>query len=277
MPNKQIEDNFSPAVHGDKDAAHALLQGVLSGPLYVPERHQAKPLTDAPAYPNDFVYILGVRDKERTVVPVFSDASHLLTWAGNPFTFKVMSGKALFELVPEGWWVILNPGSEFEKDFSPWEIETLREGEKGIPAVLEELFADSGPTMVEVHPLPEGSYSELKDSLLKFALTTPSINRLHVLSEVGVDEEDQKVTRILVGVKLEGSVGKPEKEALQGDLTALAQRALIGDRSVRVLVADAREENLVLGAFNGFEPLYTKSIEKVGGILSKVLKGLKLS
>jgi hypothetical protein len=270
--NRKILDNILTASKGDESALTLLYEGLIEGPLYVPRRFQAQRMTDQPAYPSDLVDVLGLAEGDRVVVPVFADAGAIEQWCGNKLLYREMNGKRLAEAIPDGWWAVLSPGSEGEKDLSPWELEQLRAGVQAVPALIAELRDAEIVEPLEVAPAQGEEYAALRDALLEYCKAHEEIERLWVLKESGLDLEERRVTRVLIGAELGASVGGTQLETITAELRATADRAQIGGDAAKVFVGSGRDA-LILGAFRGAEPLYAGP--KKTGIFARIFAGAR--
>ena len=259
--NTSIEDSFEEAINGERPAIVAFFKAFLEGPIYVPDRVQAHPLTDAPEYPSPFTSILGVRDKERTIVPAFTRSELLSAWSENPLTFRKFKGFDLLEVIPAGWWLCINPGSDIDKELSPWELETLKAGESGIEQVAEELTARQNNEVLQIRPLKENEYSSLAKGLIEYAERETQIEEISLLVEEGIDVEENLVLTALVGARL--SSGTRSINDIKVELTALSNREQMAGDQVRVFVGDCEQESLFLEAFKGYQPIFCRTVSKL--------------
>jgi len=258
---------LAAAAAGDSAAVRRFYTALIAGPLFVPERQQERPLTDSPRYPNDFVNILGVQDRERVVVPVFSDASLIEQWCGVQLRYRSMSGTQLFQLLPDGWWLTINPGAEVEKEISPWEVDLLRGGTASIGALAEELEAERASSTVQLQVPGPDEYAGLREALAVIAPTLPELKHLFLLREVG------QRTWLLVGAEVEA--GREVAERIGATLQAEANRAQIGAEPVRVLAGGTDDRTMILGLFKRTAPFYTAArgaapTPSGGGVLSRI-------
>ena len=260
--NTGVEENFSGACDGNRKALAAFLEGIVAGPLFVPERYQAAPLSNAPKYPNDLVTFLGVQDRERVVVPAFSAPERIAAWCGNQLSYRTLSGQDLFKLLPEGWWVSLNPGSELEKEFSPWEIRALQSGSERIPEIVEDLLAAGQAQPVALAPIEAAEYPQLLAELRAGCSRHNQIVRAYLLKENSSADEPAELRtpaceKLLLGLELHGAAAETAA-AIKAQLYALAQPQLIGAAEIRIQTGDTLENSLWLGIFKGVEPFYVK-------------------
>lgn len=253
QPNTLIQEKMALALAGNREAAAEFYRALLAGPLFVPERYQSQPISLSPQYPNDFVNVLGVQDADRVIVPVFSDPSLIEQWFGSTLVFKTVSGHELLPLIPEGWWACIDPGEETEKELSPWELERMK-GEE-IAEIIEEIFSEVGDDLLEVAPLGENEYPELRSSLLAAAQAEAIVRRVALLKErrAGTEEKEE---RILVGIETSTAPAAKLRE-LENTLKPVVARCLIGAEPARIFAGEPAD-NPVLGIFRSTTPLFER-------------------
>lgn len=253
--NARLESSMDMASLGSLEAAADFYRALLSGPLFIPDRHQTYPLSDQPDYPNDLVHILGVRDKDRAVVPVFSRKTYITEWCGAELECKVMTGRALLEAIPEGWWAVVNPGRAVEKELSPWELKRLHGGEECLPEVLEELKSGEGGGAITVKALNADEYLEVKRALVSAAAEIETISRVFLLKEESLEDEGTKNERLLAGVEAPDTTPE-QRDRLRDQLQQTAAPYLIGDGPLSIIVERDVSQSMLLGLFQHAAPLY---------------------
>ncbi len=267
MDNREIESLMSLALEGDKDAGRQFYTALLQTTLFVPDRAQNFPLTESPEYPTDLVHVLGIQDKDRVVVPAFLQPEHVREWFKNELNVSEMSCERLLRSIPDGWWLVINPGLDVEKECSPWEIERLREGPQAIEEVLEEAFATEPIEMLDVRPLDESIYPTLIAKLQEYGQAHAWVRALYVLEEQGRDVEGQVISTILIGAHVD-LTQLQNFESIRDEIQNIAHHELIGNSRARVVVGDTVEHHVSLGVFHGMTPLYSGKNEP--GLLSKL-------
>ena len=245
------------ALEGNRSAAAEFFRAFLDGPLYIPERVQAQPMSDQPEYPNDFFYLLGLRAEDRTIIPAFSRPDLVSEWCGSSLRQKTMSGKELLGVVPEDWWVTVNPGLDVEKELSPWELDRLREGEPAFPELIAELFPLEARPTLSLEPVPEEEYRELVDVLRKEAENHSQINNLYLAREAVEENESDALPPILLGVEATCKSADQQK-SIEDALQRAGSVTQIGAEPLRIRIGASLEGNLLLGAFTGIEPFYRR-------------------
>ena len=251
-PPDVLEQSMQEALAGSFEAGRRFFLAFLQGPIYVPERRQIHPLTEAPSYPNDFVNILGIQDKERAVVPAFSRLEHVEQWFGGNLECKTLSGLELIKLVPADWWICFNPGREVEKEISPWEIDQLRGGEEGIGAVLAEIFLTGPAQTLSVRTLRDNEHAAVRAALKSLADARPEISSIYLLIEEGRDADENPIETLLIGLEIDSS-NLRVVEDIRCAALSLAQKAEIGGNPVKVYAGGAGGK-IALKALEGSPP-----------------------
>ena len=253
--NSLIEDSILQASEGNREAIKNLLLGLLKGPIYVPNREQTLKLTHQPVYPAELTSILGVQDNERVIVPVFSRSDFIKDWFEKELFYKCYSGTSLFNILPDDWWLCINPGQEVEKDISPWEITKLKEGENSLPEILAEITSETDViNTIEYKNIAEGEYLELINQLKGLAAKEHIIDKMHILIEVTQTTEGKNLEKLVIGVEcdtLENNVIEKTKE----EVKKVCDYNLIGSIDCKVLCA-ASGNNILLGIFKDSTPFY---------------------
>lgn len=135
----------------------------------------------------------------RQVIPIFSSHELAESWAENEVVTQRRKFQDLLLLVKGEDFLHLNPGAEFGKEFSPWEIEQLRSGHDAVPEVAatallslpKELEIDSGAEL----------YPELKPKLV---ILLESYSEVQEAFLIAVCAEGEKDASLMLGLKHEG-------------------------------------------------------------------------
>lgn len=250
-----LEHALAVAIDGDASAQRRFFEVLLEATLVVPERHQPRPLTDSPRYPNEFFNVLGLQHGERVVVPVFSRADGIERWCGNPLRHRMLRFSDLLATIPDEWWVCVNPGGGVEKELSPWELGLLRSGRAGIAEIVEDLGAATATTTVEIRALKDGEYPELRRLLGEFATSCIDISRVFILREEGGGE---RTAVVLIGVECFTS-DQPGLDKVREEVGVVAGRGLIGAEPFRVFVGGRTTNNFKLTLFAQAEPVFQRA------------------
>lgn len=259
------------ALSGDKDSARLFLELFLASNIFVPDRYQSSEIAGAPAYPNDLIWVMGLQDSDRVIVPAFTDPSMIDVWAGGSLSFRSPTGQSLLDAIPEGWWLWLNPGFDVEKEFSPWEISELRRGPGSFDVVLSEIFPEEIVEPLSVSPIPETEYQSLKEALKAFALAAPAVRKIFLLREEGKDFEGSIKTQLLIGIEAD-VLNSDEADSLREAAHSSVATHQIGADPIRVMVGRDAKDGLYLSLFKGVEPIYSRPALSVLGHAAKKLR-----
>jgi hypothetical protein len=261
-----LERLMVAALEGGREAIEAFYRELFRSTLFVPNRFQAMPLSDSPTYPNEFLDLLGVRDRERVVIPAFTHPELIRDWSGTEFAYREISFVDLAGLAPDGWWVVLNPGSDIEKEFSAWELEQFRSGDQALPILVEEALAhevEPGLSFCEVAP----EFSSVKELLRQFASAESAIQALYLVQRDRQGDGEGLPTLVL-GVSTD-NIAQAGRDRVRGEIVAVAERALIGSATVQVMLGGALESSM-FEVFKGFTPFYQRR-DPLTGAFAKVL------
>lgn len=249
-----LEPILERASNGDRDAARTLYLSFLQATFHVPDRAQRQPLSDAPTYPSELVYVLGIKDGERSVVPFFTDPSYIQAWCGTPLSARTLTGSQVLVAIPEGWWGALNPGQEVQKEFSPWELTTMRGLPETLDELVDELFAEEVSEPVRVKPFDEARYPEFLRALQVFCRTEPTILSAHSAMEVTADD-DSTVHRLILSLTMTAT--NEERLRIKDAARSHLAPTLIGSEPLQILVGAPGEE-ILSGLVTGTPPLYKR-------------------
>lgn len=256
QPNDVLERLLEQAVNGERDILKDFFRHLLESQLYVPDRAQDLPLSHAPTYPNDFVSLLGIQDAERVVAPAFSRPELIEEWFGSPLRYSELSGTTLLHRIPTEWWLVLNTGTQFSKELSPWELDRLRAAHpEDIDALVEENNRSQEPETLDLRPIESEEYGDAKAAMSAFAKTTATIVKLYLMQERELSDEGEVQDRPLL-VMLTTSLSASESEKLMDTIKQLVSPYFIGsDFRVRI---GGPEDALVAGMMTAYEPFYKR-------------------
>jgi hypothetical protein len=252
----EYEVILDAASEGDRSATRRFFQGFAKTVFFVPDREQAQPLSDAPSYPSPFTTVLGIRDGERSVVPFFTRGEFIEEWCGAKLTFRELPGARLLETIPEGWWGALNPGQEVQKEFSPWELSTMKGGESTIDELVAELEVGTESEPVSVKPLSPESLPELSAALTRFCESERSATQAFLVQEVPRAESADPAS-IVVGVEVLPS-SEVDSKQLRESLFSILRPHLIGGDPLKVIVSAPGEE-ILMGLLYGTVPVWRRT------------------
>lgn len=254
------------ALEGDSRAARTFFECLLGARFFVPERHQERPLSDAPPYPNDLLNILGIKAPGRVIVPIFTRSELIEGWCGVALHYRTLGFSELLSIVPDEWWVCLNPGAEVEKEISPWELGLLKGGPQVIDELIAEFESDNTAPTVQIRAPGETEYGELRRGLLDFSSAEGEVSKIYLLREEGGEHREPTV---LIGVECFSSE-RTVLDRIKGLVEAEAARGLIGSESARVLVGGTETNNFALTLFSKAEPIFKREAPLRGGLWGKL-------
>ncbi|MFM1847376.1 MAG: SseB protein N-terminal domain [Pseudomonadota bacterium] len=264
----ELERAMFDALEGDGRAARLFFERLLESKFFVPERHQDRVLSDSPVYPNDLLNVLGIKAPGRVIVPVFTRSELIEAWCGVSLRHRTIGFPELLKILPDEWWVCLNPGAEVEKEISPWELGLLKGGTGVIDELIEEFNAENAAPTVQIRAPKEGEYGELQRGLSNVAENEKEIARLFILRE---DGGESRAPIVLIGVECFSSERRV-LDRIKGEIEAEAARGLIGGDSARVLVGGKETNNFALTLFSRAEPFFAREAPAPRGLWGK-LKG----
>jgi len=254
-PDLSLDELMALAADGDRSSAEIFLSRFINEALFVVNRQQSAQLSDQPDYPNEFVSILAVKDQDRAVIPVFTRSELIEDWCGSKLEFRSLSGQRLLSIVPDDWWLSLNPGTELEKEFSPWEIIQLKGGPRNFAAIIEELYADEGPTQLTVEAFADGEFTNLISALTQATAQLPEVLKLYALKE---GDKELGHTNILIGA-LRNKTTPSRHDEILTILKSVADLAQIGAEPVKVVVGDNLDQSPQLGIFKLLKPFFERT------------------
>lgn len=271
-PTDYFEPLLQRASDGDMAAARSFYEAFLKAEVIVPRRHQTYPLSNTPHYPSEYFDILGITSKEGvTTIPVFSSARLVPEWAGNDLIVRSISGSELLKLIPEEWWITFNPGSDWGKEFSPWEISQLLLGEDAIDEVVKECFEGEVDEHAPLEPLSlelatERHHEKIRQVLEQAGAKHNEIRKIWLLHHRAEGGQE----RLVLGVLLKDAAAARATE-IHEIFEKLCAPYVIGAESLRVYVGAADEGlPLNLGQFEPFPPCFEQ--EQPTHFLTKLLK-----
>jgi hypothetical protein len=269
----EVEDRLATllvkaAEESSPEVLTAFFNALLEHTFLVPERQQDTPLKDPPPYPDPFLNVLGVQIKDSIFVPMFSSEERLAEWSGHSIRTRQLTLAGLISLLPTGWWLIINPASEGEKELSPWEIELLSGGAANIPALIEEILVEDVIQDISFSPVAASEFTELREKLKEKAASMPEVQKLFLVRETGKTVSEKEISALILGV-LTPQLASARREEIQEQFGALGAYTLIGAEKLKVRVGDSIDGNLMLGIFSGHESFFSA---KSDSFLTKLKK-----
>lgn len=270
---KDILRLMEDATSGSREALEAFYSAFLETEFIIIERASQGSSPREPKYPTEFFPFLGVRGGDKTWLPIFTSVEAANEWsASTPNTTSIKGAEAL-NRIPAEWWLALNPGEETSKEFSPWEINTLKSGPDGIKAAAE----DQMPALVIEHeytPFTAQDNQALAEKLKSLSQSNDKIASIRVATERGLDSDNKTISeRILIGIACEQGTSTEQMEEIKGTITQEIATLLIGENAFEVLVGIG-EEALSLGRLKEIPPLCAIESKNEFNMIQILLIGL---
>lgn len=269
-PRKPIDIALDLASRGDKAAARQFYQLLLNTPLQVIERFQLHNMTDSPKYPDPFLNMLAIDAQGRSIVPIFSALSHVNEWCGLELKVRNLTLAEIIVLLPQDWWIVVNPGQEAYKEISPWELSRLKDGVRGIEEILEELYEDEPTSAVSLGPVSAADHPDTVTRVTEIAREISNLKAVYGALEIWGDQKDPEERRFIFAVEPRPGV------SAEGERPHLAfERAvgpvLIGQGAVRVIEL-SQCPPFLSEALRSFNPLY---VYQHRNLLQRILDNFK--
>ncbi len=243
------------ASDGGGSEIREFLKVFLESTLLVPEKHQPQPLRITAQYPDRPFNFLAIEDSGQTRIPVFSSDELVSNWSTLPLKIRSVQAKVLLDLMPEDWWITLNPADQNSKDFSPWEIDRLRGGE--IDEIISEILSEHGIQALQVRSFDSNEITGLTDKLQELFASDKNTKEIFLAVETGENIEGTLTETLLAGFRfseLDPDELNPLREKLKADLSPL----LIGSMNLKILIGVGFSD-LELGIFHDIPPSLRKS------------------
>ena len=178
-------------------------------------------------------------------------------WCGKKLSYKEFRDSLLFKAIPEKWWGYLNPGTDLEREISPWEVERLASGRSSIPELLEEALGLRQGDLLTIKPL-EG-FEKLEESIRTFASGEEVLAQAYgALEEIPDHLDEYDSEQILLYFRI-NNYSPAESKDFEERLRAHVSLELIGDTKYKLFIEDAAKDSLFLGLFEELEPIFTRN------------------
>lgn len=247
------------ASFGEEAEIRAFFQLLLGMKLFAIDRHQETRMAHEPEYPSPFFGLLGVRDGDRTVIPLFTSKHLIRDWCGQEFQHSHLPINNILERSPSEWWLVINPGQEVEKEISPWEVNLLRAGPEGIEEIVKEHLASEYTAPLGIEPVADAEFARLREGFLKWVPSQPKIRSMRLARELSRDSEGREQRRLLLGLEIDTD-NPTELSLLQEEAQKQADVAQIGDENVKVIVGKYGMQSLALSVLASVEPFWQVSV-----------------
>jgi hypothetical protein len=272
---KDILRLMEESTSGDRSTLESFYTEFLECDFIIIKRASQAASPREPRYPTEFFPFLGIRGGDKTWLPIFTGPVALNEWSTQEMESQTITGREVLERIPNEWWLALNPGSEISKEFSPWEISTLRSGPDGIKAAAE----DQMPSLVleqEYSDLKESEFPGVSTAIKEIGAEHPSISFIKAAKETSVDSDGKAVTeKVLVGVSCDTGTPPGDLERIRTACLGKLSLLFIGGIDFDVL-AGIGESPLSLGRLKAFGQIYQKKASTHLSVAQLALIGLAL-
>lgn len=240
------------AAGGNKEAVQAFLAQLLKSEVYVPLQSvpivnpsdESSPITAVAT--DKFVF---VNHHGRRVLPIFTSEQLVAEWTEQEQPVIAKPFHALLWLIQKEQWLHLDPGSDIGKEFSPWEIALLRQGEEALEEIVADLLEDNQEVLgVEEIP-PE--YAALKKQLRTTVEVYAEIEEAFLIA--GKEEETREPFPIVLLKQNDISFEKRAQLAMEIENAA---EAILGRKMVSIIDDIGREDSPNRKLLVGFTPFY---------------------
>ena len=257
---------------GSTDALTRFYQALLAAEVVVPDRSNIESLKDSIAadYPRSSIPWFAIKgkvvdpdqggnDEERTILPFFSSVANIVDWCGRELSNTRIIFSSFLKSVPEDWWLCLNPGSELEKEFSPWEVSLLKQGLEALPEIVADWQSQQEPRSANVQPLALDQYPIIIKCLKDFGAAEKSVRAISALLETS-QTEDGDSRSILIGCELTG-VDETQLIELKDRLNDLLRLNTIGEDPFRVFASSEDHPDPFFSIFNFIPAVFEREDE----------------
>lgn len=263
------------AAQGKTEDIRRFLELLRMATLLVPTRQQVKQPDNLAQYNNEFLNLLALQESERIVVPIFTDALVLQDWSSESLNLRQIEFNSLIKLIPNDWWLVLNPGSDACKEFSPWELERLCGDEAALLELIEELREPAIQTPVRVEAVSQQDLAKCALALTQWAGSQAAVDKVYLAREF-FDSHDleqevsEERSKLLIGIALDPKKLKSAGltlEEIRDQASNFVAGFTIGDNAARVLCGAS--DSLALGVFKDIEPIYKLKVSFVSRFVAR--------
>ena len=256
LDQDQLSSLISQCIERDPLALKIFFEQLLSSEWIVPDRVQQQPLRPEVTYPSPLVSVLGVQSRDKIFVPVFSSTECLEEWFGGPALARTLKGSQILQMVPESWWVTINPGQELWMELSAWEVQELKLGVEAIPSVVtEHLSEDARP--VQLIPLQLDEKLDLRRALSELCGEMSEIQKAFVAYEEFEIASGGTTRDLIVGLQVAPHATR-DFERVSQRIHQVLDPLQIGAEPIKVFYGGSVDGTLALDKFRGLEPVYSR-------------------
>lgn len=197
---------------------------------------------------------LFLNSQDQTLLPIFSEEEFLVSWAEREMATIEEKLTTLLWQLPPNTWLHLNPNQEIGKEFSPIEVELLKQGKKAIPDLIAIALEDEQEDY-EIE-LPSDNLLKLQPALIPVLELYPELTEAFLLS---IKESSSNTARALVGLKYSSDIQAEQKNYIRSEIERTAQEFLISPFTGVFIVDDlGNNKSPNQSLFLDFKPFYQK-------------------
>jgi SseB protein N-terminal domain len=154
--NENLENLLAQACGGEKNAVRSFYELLIISEIVVPLKYNPNTthgqLADAEIefkgqqsdseQETKLGNILTVEFEGKRILPIFTDKSHLYSWAEREIPYQLQKFSSLIWLLGGDIILHLNPGQDCGKEISNWEVQKFKEGPEAISELVEEFISE---------------------------------------------------------------------------------------------------------------------------------------
>ncbi|MCB0347034.1 MAG: SseB family protein [Bdellovibrionales bacterium] len=209
MSEKSLEQLLDEAERNVLGSAKEFYLRLLESEVLIPLRPGFAKMTEEEAKEIKTLERFAIVDfQQKRILPVFSHKEAFIEWTQQQEIEAIAkSFKSLVWIIGEEIWVHLNPGQEVGKEFSPWEIESLKDGREGVDDLVAELMSEHQAIEIEVDS-GSSQFAALKKKIATILEAYPEVTEAFLIS-FKKDEADDPIP--LFGMRQNGLSDKALK------------------------------------------------------------------
>ena len=258
---KELSRLLEDAAADKPGAAEAFFQAVMRNEVYVPVKvgSQAQNWSsgEIPKLGEGGLSALGfltVQYEGGECLPIFTEEAFLTHWASREMPSIKKAFSSLIWLLGDSTWLYLNPNQEVGKEFTPWELQMMREG--GEEAISELVAALNEEPLTEIEVRSGNDvFPEFRASLVSAVEIHPEIEEAFL---VAVKEGGSEHERPMVGIRY-SKVTPTKRQYVKQEIEAIAEDHEAEGAVYVFVIDDLGEKNTPNTAlFSEAVPFYIK-------------------
>ncbi len=200
---------------------HNFLEAV----VFIPANLNSNPQKEVPIIGqpelNKTPYLM-IHADELSTLPIFSEENFLISWAEREIHVVEQKVSTLLWQLPPNTILHLNPNQEIGKEFSPIEIEFLKNGKDAIPELVA-LAQEEEQQDLEIE-LPSDELLKLVPALLPVLQIYPELDEAFLLA---IREVESSSARALIGLKYSKPLENEKINYIRSEIERTAQEFLL--------------------------------------------------